>query len=102
MGDCLALAQLGLPVKSWYSTTAHWASSSSNPNFAIIAEAVGIRGIRIEDPADIEPGVAAALVKAVMSGRADEVLDLAVTNLWRLTADRSGFSSAGCRSEQTD
>jgi pyruvate dehydrogenase (quinone) len=89
-----------------------------NPNFAAMAVSVGIRGIRLEDPADVEPGIAAALahdgpvlidavvnrqelsvpphisvemakgftlymVKAVMSGRADEVLDLAVTNLWR-------------------
>ena len=83
-----------------------------------MAEAIGIRGIRLEDAADVEPGIAAALahdgpvlvdavvnrqelsmprsitlemakgftlymVKAVMSGRGDEVLDLAVTNLWR-------------------
>jgi thiamine pyrophosphate-dependent acetolactate synthase large subunit-like protein len=41
-----------------------------NPNFADMAEAVGVRGIRIEDPADVEAGVAAAL-------------DLAKTNLWR-------------------
>ena len=89
-----------------------------NPNFAAMAEAVGIRGIRLEDPAEVEDGIAAALahdgpvlvdavvnrtelaipptitvemakgftlymVKAVMSGRADEVLDLARTNLWR-------------------
>ena len=81
-------------------------------------EAAGIRGIRIEDPADVESGIAAALahdgpvlvdavvnreelaippkitlemakgftlymVKAVIGGRAGEVLDLAVTNLWR-------------------
>ena len=89
-----------------------------NPNFAGMAEAVGIRGIRLEDAADVEPGIKAALahdgpvlidavvnrqelsmppsitlemakgftlymVKAVMSGRGSEVLDLAVTNLWR-------------------
>ena len=89
-----------------------------NPNFAAMAEAVGIRGIRLEDAADMEPGIAAALahegpvlvdavvnrqelamppkvtlemakgftlymVKAVMNGRADELIDLAVTNLWR-------------------
>lgn len=89
-----------------------------NPNFAAMAEAVGIRGIRIEDPAKVEEGIAAALahdgpvlidavvsrtelavppsinvemakgfslymVKAIMSGRADEVIDLAKTNLWR-------------------
>ena len=89
-----------------------------NPNFAAMAEAVGIRGIRIEEPAEVEDGIAAALahdgpvlvdavvnrtelamppsitlemakgftlymVKAVMSGRADEVIDLAKTNVWR-------------------
>jgi pyruvate dehydrogenase (quinone) len=32
-----------------------------NPNFAAMAEAVGIRGIRLEKPADVEPGIAAAL-----------------------------------------
>ena len=83
-----------------------------------MAEAVGIRGIRLEDPADVDDGIAAALahdgpvlvdavvnrtelamppsitvemakgftlymVKAVMSGRGDEVIDLAKTNLWR-------------------
>src|SRR5882762_6992609 len=89
-----------------------------NPNFAAMAEAVGIRGIRLEDAAEVGSGIAAALahdgpvlidavvnrqelsippkitfdmakgftlymVKAVLSGRADEVLELAVTNLWR-------------------
>lgn len=89
-----------------------------NPNFAAMAEAVGIRGIRIENPAKVEDGIAAAfahdgpvlidvvvnrtelamppsvtvemakgfslyMVKAIMSGRADEVIDLAKTNLWR-------------------
>jgi pyruvate dehydrogenase (quinone) len=87
------------------------------PNFAAMAEAVGIRGIRIEDSAKVEDGVAAAfahdgpvlidavvnrtelvmppsitvemakgfslyMVKAIMNGRADEVIDLAKTNLW--------------------
>ena len=89
-----------------------------NPNFAAMAEAVGIRGIRIEDPAKVEDGIAAAfahdgpvlidavvnrtelamppsvtvemakgfslyMVKAIIGGRADEVIDLAKTNLWR-------------------
>src|SRR5260370_38032920 len=89
-----------------------------NPNFAAMAEAVGVRGIRLEDPADVEAGIAAALahdgpvlvdavvnrtelamppavtaemakgftlymVKAVMSGRGDELIELAKTNLWR-------------------
>ena len=89
-----------------------------NPNFAAMAEAVGIRGIRIEHPGEVEGGIREALdhdgpvvvdavvnrqelimppkitaemakgfglfmVKAVLSGRGDEVLDLARTNLWR-------------------
>jgi pyruvate dehydrogenase (quinone) len=32
----------------------------NNPNFASIAEAAGIKGIRIEDPSKIEPGLRAA------------------------------------------
>jgi pyruvate dehydrogenase (quinone) len=83
-----------------------------------MAEAVGIRGIRLEDPADVNDGIAAALahegpvlvdvvvnrtelamppavtvemakgfslymVKAVIGGRTDEIIDLAKTNLWR-------------------
>ena len=32
-----------------------------NPNFAAMAEAVGIRGIRLEDPAEVDDGIAAAL-----------------------------------------
>ncbi len=83
-----------------------------------MAEAVGIRGIRLERPDDVNDGLAAALahkgpvlvdavvnrqelamppavttemakgftlfmVKAVMSGRGDEVIDLARSNLWR-------------------
>ena len=133
MGDFLSLAQLGLPVKVVVFNNGalgfieleqkstgflDFGTELKNPNFAAMAEAVGIRGIRIEDPADVEPGIAAALahdgpvlidavvnrqelsippkitlemakgftlymVKAVMSGRGDQVLDLAVTNLWR-------------------
>jgi pyruvate dehydrogenase (quinone) len=133
MGDFLSLAQLGLPVKVVvFNNSAlgfieleqkstgfvDFGTELKNPNFAAMAEAVGIRGIRLEDPAEVDPGVTAALahdgpvlidavvnrqelaippkitlemakgftlymVKAVMSGRGDEVLDLAVTNLWR-------------------
>src|SRR5262249_601356 len=32
-----------------------------NPNFAAMAEAVGVRGIRLEDPGDVERGMAEAL-----------------------------------------
>jgi pyruvate dehydrogenase (quinone) len=89
-----------------------------NPNFADLAKAVGIHGIRVEDPADLKAAVAEAFkhdgpvlldvvvnrmelsmpptikveqavgfnlwaMKAVLSGRGNEVIDLAVTNLLR-------------------
>lgn len=133
MGDFLSLAQLGLPVKVVVFNNGalgfieleqkstgflNFGTELQNPNFAAMAEAVGVRGIRIEDPADVAAGIAAAfaddgpvlvdavvnrlelamppsitaemakgftlyMVKAVLSGRADEVIDLARTNLWR-------------------
>jgi pyruvate dehydrogenase (quinone) len=133
MGDFLSLVQLGLPVKVVVfnngalgfieleqKSTGLLASGTElkNPDFALMAEAVGVKGIRLEDPGDVEAGIAAALahngpvlidavvsrselamppavtaemakgftlymVKAVMSGRGDELLDLAKTNLWR-------------------
>jgi len=133
MGDFLSLAQLRLPVKvvvfnngalgfieleQKSSGFLDFGTELKNPNFAAMAEAVGVRGVRIEDPAHVKDGIAAALahdgpvlvdavvnrtelamppavtiemakgfslymVKAVMSGRADELIDLAKTNLWR-------------------
>jgi pyruvate dehydrogenase (quinone) len=133
MGDLLSLAQLRLPVKvvvfnngalgfieieQKSSGFLNTGTELQNPNFAAMAEASGIRGIRLEDPGDVKDGIAAALahdgpvlidavvnrtelamppaittemakgftlymVKAVLSGRADEVIDLARTNLWR-------------------
>ena len=133
MGDFLSLAQLGLPVKvvvfnnsalgfiELEQKSAGFVNAGTelmNPNFAAMAEAVGVRGIRIEDPSEVEEGIAAAfahngpvlvdavvncaelamppsitvemakgftlyMVKAVMSGRGDEVIDLAKTNLFR-------------------
>jgi pyruvate dehydrogenase (quinone) len=133
MGDFLTLTQLRLPVKivvfnngklgfveleqmsTGFLTTG---TDLVNPNFAAMAESVGVRGIRIESPDEVNDGVAAALahdgpalidavvartelamppaitvemakgftlymMKAVMSGRADEVVDLAQGNLWR-------------------
>jgi pyruvate dehydrogenase (quinone) len=133
MGDFLSLAQLNLPVQVVvFNNSAlgfieleqkstgflDFGTAFKNPNFAAMAEAVGIKGIRLEDPRDVEAGITAALrhdgpvlvdavvnrtelamppsinvemakgftlymVKAVMSGRGDEVIDLARTNLWR-------------------
>jgi pyruvate dehydrogenase (quinone) len=133
MGDLLTLVQHRLPVKVVVFNNStlgfvqleqmstgfiDFGTEFKNPNFAAMAEAVGIRGIRLEDPGEVNDGVAAALahdgpvlvdavvnrmelamppsitvemakgftlfmVKAVLSGRGDEVVDLAKTNLWR-------------------
>jgi pyruvate dehydrogenase (quinone) len=132
MGDFLSLAQLGLPVKvvvfnnsalgfieieQKSSGFLDFGTSFKNPNFAAMAEASGVRGIRIEDPAAVDKGIAAALahdgpvlvdavvsrmvlpippaitaemakgftlymLKAVFGGRAEDLVDLARTNLW--------------------
>jgi pyruvate dehydrogenase (quinone) len=133
MGDFLSLVQLGLPVKVVVFNNGAlgfieleqkstgflpFGTEFKNPNFAAMAEAAGIRGIRVENPAEVDVGIAEAfshdgpvlldavvnrtelvmppsitlemakgftlyMVKAVISGRADEVIDLARTNLWR-------------------
>jgi pyruvate dehydrogenase (quinone) len=133
MGDFLSLAQLGLPVKVVVFNNGalgfieleqkstgflDFGTEFKNPDFSAMAEATGIRGIRLENPDDVESGIQAALahngpvlvdavvnrqelaippkittemakgftlymVKAVMSGRTDEVIDLGLTNLWR-------------------
>jgi pyruvate dehydrogenase (quinone) len=132
MGDFLSLVQLGLPVKvvvfnnsalgfieieQKSSGFLDFGTSFKNPDFAAMAEAAGVRGIRLEDPADVEAGIAAALahdgpvlidavvsrmvlpippaitaemargftlymVKAVLDGRANDLVDLARSNLW--------------------
>ncbi len=90
----------------------------ANPSFAAVAEAAGIRGIRVENPADLEGAASEALkhkgavlldvltakqelvilpriqleqakgfslflLKAILNGRGDEVIELARTNLRR-------------------
>ena len=89
-----------------------------NPDFSAMAEAVGVKGIRIEDPGDVEAGIAAALahdgpvlvdavvsrmvlpippsitvemakgfslymLKAVIDGRSEDLVDLARAYLWQ-------------------
>jgi pyruvate dehydrogenase (quinone) len=133
MSDLLTLTQQRLPVKVVVFNNGtlgfveleqkstgflDFGTELQNPNFAAMAEAIGIRGIRLEDPVEVEDGIAAAfahdgpvlidavvnrtelamppsvtldmakgftlyMVKAVLNGRADEVYDLARTNLWR-------------------
>jgi pyruvate dehydrogenase (quinone) len=133
MGDLISLTQLKLPVKVVVFNNGalgfieleqkstgflNFGTELNNPNFAAMAEAVGIRGIRLENPGDVEAGIEAAfahdgpvvvdavvnrtelamppavtvemakgfslyMVKAILNGRTDEVIDLAKTNLWR-------------------
>jgi pyruvate dehydrogenase (quinone) len=133
MGDFLSLVQLDLPVKVCVFNNGalgftelerkstgflDFGTEFKNPNFAAVAEAAGIRGIRLERSAEVEDGIAAALAhdgpvlidavvnrrelamppavtvemakgfslfmeKAAMSGRGDELIDLARTNRWR-------------------
>jgi len=133
MGDFLTLAQLGLPVKTVVFNNGSLGfieleqkstgfldtgTELKNPNFAAMAEAVGVRGIRLERPEEVETGIAEALkhdgpvlvdavvnrmelamppkvmvemakgfslymLKAVMDGRATDIIDLASSNVLR-------------------
>ena len=133
MGDFLTLAQAGLRVKvvvfnngtlgfieleqksSGFLDTG---TELKNPNFAAMAQAVGVRGIRLERPDQVEAGIAAALahdgpvlidavvnrmelamppkvtaemakgfslymLKAVLDGRATDLVELGRSNLLR-------------------
>jgi pyruvate dehydrogenase (quinone) len=132
-GDLLSLVQLKLPVKLVVFNNGtlgfveleqkstgflNTGTELVNPDFAAMAEAVGIKGVRLEDPAKIEGQIAEALaypgpvlidaivnrmelamppkvtadmakgftlymMKAVLNGRVDEVVELAKTNLRR-------------------
>lgn len=133
MGDILTLAQHDLPIKLVVFNNGslgfveleqkstgflNAGVALKNPNFAQMAEAIGIKAFRIEDPAEVDEKIAAALahpgpalidavvnrmelamppkitaemargftlymVKALLNGRVDEVIDLAVSNLRR-------------------
>ena len=131
LGDLLTLRQLKLPIKIVVFNNGslafvelemkaagivNYGTSLDNPNFADLATAVGMHGVRVEYPNDLEgalhtafetPGPALVEVmvnrqelsmppsvtfeqakgfslwaaKSVLSGRGDEVLDLAKTNV---------------------
>jgi pyruvate dehydrogenase (quinone) len=133
MGDLLSLRQLQAPVKTIVLKNESLAfvelemkaagildfgTDLHNPDFAKIAEAAGLLGLRAETPDQVEPMIAQALehdgpalvevsvsrqelsmpptitleqmtgfslfmLKAVLSGRGDEIIDLARTNLFR-------------------
>ncbi|MGH7066257.1 MAG: ubiquinone-dependent pyruvate dehydrogenase [Acetobacteraceae bacterium] len=131
MGDFLSLVQLGLPVKvvlfdngslgfvamemkaAGYLDTG---TDLKNPDFAAMANAVGVKGVRAEKPEEVAPALEAALahdgpalvdvltakqelavppkialeqakgfslfmLKALIGGRGDEVIELVRTNL---------------------
>jgi pyruvate dehydrogenase (quinone) len=115
MGDFISLSQLGLPVKV---VVLNNAVDLQNPNFAAMAQAMGVKGVRIERAQDLEAGIAEAFahdgpalvdvvtarqelvmppkitldeahkfgvfaLKAVLDGRAAELIDLAKVNLKR-------------------
>lgn len=133
MGDFISLAQLGLPVKvvvydnatlgfvAMEMKASGYLDSGTqlqNPDFAAMANAMGVKGIRVDSAEQLEPALREALahdgpvlvdvvtatqelamppaikleqakgfslylLRAVMNGRGDEVLELARTNLLR-------------------
>jgi len=133
LGDLLSLRQLQLPVKVIVfkndalafvelemkaAGIVDFGTDLQNPNFAKMAEAAGIHGLRAETPDEVRPMIAEALrhdgpalvevlvnrqelsmpptitleqmkgfslfmLRAVLSGRGDEIVDLAKTNLFR-------------------
>jgi pyruvate dehydrogenase (quinone) len=133
MGDLLSLGQLQLPVKVIVfrndslafvelemkaAGIVDFGTDLRNPDFARMAEAAGLLGLRAETPDQVKPMIAQALqhdgpalveavvsrqelsmpptitleqmkgfslfmVKAVLSGRGDEIIDLAKVNLLR-------------------
>jgi pyruvate dehydrogenase (quinone) len=78
MGDFLTLAQYGLPVKVVIYNNGSlgmvkleqnvaglrdFGTQLKNPNFANVAEAMGARGIRVEDPSEVRPAIERALAE---------------------------------------
>ena len=133
MGEFITLVQAGLPVKVVIfdngtlgfvememkaSGFLDYGVALTNPDFAAMAQAMGVHAARVEDPADLAEAVKTALahdgpalvdvvtnrhelamppkveleqakgfslwvVKAVMNGRGDELVDLAKSNIIR-------------------
>ncbi|MFT4280789.1 ubiquinone-dependent pyruvate dehydrogenase [Microbacterium sp.] len=133
LGDLLSIRQNELPVKIVVFNNSSlgfvelemkaagivtYGTDLQNPNFADVAESVGITGIRVEKAADLRgalqrafaeegpvlldvvtareelsmpPAITASQAKGftlwalrtVLSGRGDELIDLADTNVWR-------------------
>jgi pyruvate dehydrogenase (quinone) len=137
LGDLLTLRQQRLPVKVVVFNNSAlafvelemevdgivpWGTNLDNPSFAEVARAVGLHGVRIERPSELEdglreglahdgaavievvtdrlelsipPGITASQVKgfalwatrSVLSGKGDELLQLAKTNIRELALE---------------
>ncbi|WP_223642064.1 ubiquinone-dependent pyruvate dehydrogenase [Corallococcus sp. EGB] len=76
MGDFIGLVQLGLPIKVVVFNNSSLGfvameqqvggmldvgTALQNPNFAALAEAVGVKGLRVEDPGQVDEAVQLAL-----------------------------------------
>jgi pyruvate dehydrogenase (quinone) len=76
MGELLTVAQYQLPVKivlfdnhrlgmvqleQEAAGLPHYGCELKNPDFALLAQAVGLKGRRVEDPADVRPALEQAL-----------------------------------------
>jgi pyruvate dehydrogenase (quinone) len=133
LGDLITLQQLGLPVKIVVFNNGalsfvelemkaaglvNYGTDLDNPNFAAVAQALGMHGQRVERPDDLSDAVRAAFdhdgaalvevmvarqelsmpptitfeqikgftmyaTRTVLSGRGDELVDLATTNIAR-------------------
>ena len=76
MGELLTLVQYQLPVKivlydnhrlgmvqleQEAAGLPHYGVELKNPNFATLAQAIGLKGLRVEDPAEVRPALEEAL-----------------------------------------
>jgi len=76
MGDLLTLPQYDLPLKivlfnnhrlgmvqmeMEVAGLPHYGVELKNPNFATLAQAIGLKGLRVEDPAEVRPALEEAL-----------------------------------------
>jgi pyruvate dehydrogenase (quinone) len=93
MGDFISLTQLKLPVKVVVFNNGalgfieleqkstgflDYGTEFNNPNFAAMAEAVGIRGIRLQYPEEVDDGIATALAHD-----GPVLIDAVVNRTWR-------------------
>jgi len=110
MGDFITLTQMGLPVKVIVLNNGTLGfvememkasgfldayCDLKSPNFALMAEAVGVRGIRVEKPQELPAAIAAALALAVsvMTGRCGPCCSMAATgNTATVSAARASNS----------